>query len=71
MYNYSDVTKTASRLLGQGIESDLTNVFGVEARSVKALKSTKTDIHALWESISSFRDQWTQPEWVDQITDYD
>ena len=69
IYNYSDVTKTASKMLGDGVQSDLTNVFGVDAAGLKTLKASKPDMDSLWVKISSFKEDWKDPEWIDAATD--
>lgn len=69
IYNYSDVTKTASKMLGEGVQSDLANVFGVDAAGIKTLRASKLDMDTLWAKISSFEEDWKNPEWIDAATD--
>lgn len=71
VYNYSDVTKSAGKTLVDQIESDLTNVFGADAGSIKKRRTQKPELAALWARIASPLDVPAEPEWVSGILPLD
>ena len=75
MYNYSDVTKSAGKTLSQAIESDLSVVFGASPADIKQIRSEKTNLGALWQTILGFGagDADTapaEPQWMSEAADY-
>lgn len=70
MYNYSDVSKSANKVLVHSIESDLSNVFGEPPTSIKAMRLEKKPLAGLWETITAFGNSSDKPEWMDKATSY-